>query len=276
MRSGVPRSGGRLRAISDGTFVARPSYFGDDVAPNARPDVFDRDGAAWLPIGCFLTRTSDRLVLVDVGVGRLRRQLPDGMELSGGDLLGVLTAAGTARTDITDVICTHLHSDHVGWLFDGDARRFFPEATIWFGAADAEYFVNGPGEMDEHVREGFLSRANRSFLRPLSRGTEVAPGVITVATPGHTPGHMCVAVDLRGRRCLLLGDAITHPVQLEEPAWHSFGDVDVELAHSTRERLWRALAESGVTGVGAHFPALRPGYVDTADGRRWSTRSPFG
>ena len=41
----------------------------------------------------------------------------------------------------------------------------------------------------------------------MSRDTEVAPGVTTVATPGHTPGHLCVEVDLRERRCLLLGDA---------------------------------------------------------------------
>ncbi|WP_157694694.1 MULTISPECIES: hypothetical protein [unclassified Leifsonia] len=51
------RVGGlRVDAISDGAFVARPSYFGDRVPATARPDVFDRDGAAWLPIGCFLIR----------------------------------------------------------------------------------------------------------------------------------------------------------------------------------------------------------------------------
>lgn len=266
-----------LRAICDGRFLARPSYFGEAVESNRRPDVFDRDGAAWLPIGCYLIRTSDRVVLIDVGLGPQRQQLPDGMELSGGDLLSGLAAARTARTEITDVICTHLHSDHVGWLFDGNARPVFPDATIWFGAADGEHFINGPGEMDPHIRAGFLRRANSSRLRPMSRDTEVAPGVTTVATPGHTPGHLCVAVDLRERRCLLLGDAITHPVQLEEPAWHSFGDINAELAQRTRERLWRALEEPGVIGVGAHFPALRPGYVDTADGRRWSTwsRSPY-
>ena len=76
-----------LRAICDGRFLARPSYFGEAVESNRRPDVFDRDGAAWLPIGCYLIRTSDRVVLIDVGLGPQRQQLPDGMELSGGDLL---------------------------------------------------------------------------------------------------------------------------------------------------------------------------------------------
>ena len=133
-----------MRSAMAGSWPA--SYFGEAVESNWRPDVFDRDGAAWLPIGCYLIRTSDRVVLIDVGLGPQRQQLPDGMELSGGDLLNGLAAAGTARTEITDVICTHLHSDHVGWLFDGNAQPVFPDATIWFGAADGEHFINGPGD----------------------------------------------------------------------------------------------------------------------------------
>ncbi len=56
----------------------------------------------------------------------------------------------------------------------------------------------------------------------------------------------------------LLGDAITCPVQLAEPAWHSFGDVDPELAEHSRRRLWRELSRPFSTGVGAHFRALFP------------------
>ncbi len=39
----------RVDAVADGTFVARPSYFGADVPAGAHPEVFDRDGAAELP-----------------------------------------------------------------------------------------------------------------------------------------------------------------------------------------------------------------------------------
>ena len=54
-----------LSAISDGTFVARPGYFGDDATAEGHGDLFDRRGQAWLPIGCFLVRTGDRCVLVE-------------------------------------------------------------------------------------------------------------------------------------------------------------------------------------------------------------------
>jgi len=255
--------------MSDGTFVARPSYFGAE--PTARPEVFDRDGTARLPIGCFLIRTADQVVLVDAGLGPRRKQMPDGMELHGGRLLTELTARGTARHEITDVVCTHLHSDHVGWLFDGDAQPTFPAARIWFGAADWDYFVDGPGELDVEIEAGFRRPQNSSLLRPLDRETELAPGVTTLMTPGHTPGHLCLMVDFGDRRSLLLGDAITHPVQLAEPTWHSFGDVDANLADRNRQRLWHALEDPLVTGTGAHFPGLRFGGVRVGAGRTWSS-----
>jgi len=58
-----------LSAISDGTFVARPGYFGDRATAEGHGDLFDRRGQAWLPIGCFLVRGGDRCVLVDAGMG---------------------------------------------------------------------------------------------------------------------------------------------------------------------------------------------------------------
>jgi hypothetical protein len=42
-------------------------------------------------------------------------------------------------------------------------------------------------------------------------------------------------------KALLLGDAVTCPVQLDEATWHSIGDVDPGLAIRTRDRLCREL-----------------------------------
>jgi glyoxylase-like metal-dependent hydrolase (beta-lactamase superfamily II) len=257
-----------LHPVSDGTFVARPSYFGEAVTPSARPELFDRHGAAWLPLGCFLVRSGDRLVLVDAGLGPDADDLPHGMRLVGGQLLTGLRALGVAPADVTDIICTHLHTDHVGWLFDLDARPVFPRATVWYGAGDAAHFVHGPGSMREHVRQGF---ADGGRTRPIDRDTTVAPGVTAVLAPGHTPGHLCVVLSSAQDRALLLGDAVTCPVQLDEPSWHSIGDVDPDLADRTRERLWRELEDPRTIGAGSHFPELRFGRVLAGRGRRWST-----
>lgn len=214
-----------LHPVSDGTFIARPKYFGPDVPDDARSDLFDRDHAAWLPIGCFLIHTADRLVLVDAGLGPAMDRLPHGMYLVGGQLPTGLRALGVVPADITDVICSHLHADHVGWLFTRHGRPFFPNATIWYGAGDHAHFVTGTGEMAEHLRHGFTEHTAR--LRPLDTTTTIAPGCTVLPTPGHTPGHLCVVLSSGDERALLLGDAVTCPVQLDEPDWHS-------LATSTR------------------------------------------
>ena len=256
----------QVTALTDGTFIARPGYFGPDAVAHARSDVFDRAGAAWLPIGSFLVRAAGRTILVDAGLGPDLQQLPEDMYLVGGQLLTGLRAAGVDREEITDVVCTHLHADHVGWLFDEDAEPVFPAASIWFGAGDWHHFVDGPGEMAPHIERGLRSSTQ---LRLLDQDTTVARGVDAIMTPGHTPGHLSVALDGGTERFLLLGDAITCPAQLEQPTWHSMGDVDPAVAERTRERLWQDLADGRTTGVGAHFPELRRGRVTSVAQRRW-------
>jgi glyoxylase-like metal-dependent hydrolase (beta-lactamase superfamily II) len=273
-----------ITAISDGTFVARPGYFGEHAVADGHADLFDRHGQAWLPIGCFLVRTRERCVLVDAGMGPART--PDASAdhfLIGGQLPVGLRAAGVEPADITDVVCTHLHMDHVGWLFDPEARPTFPRATIWLGAGDWRHFVERrDGDIEDHIRHGLLDGAAAGGSRAgpdagaarvqlVDRDTSVAPGITALQTPGHTPGHLCVVVSSEGQRALLLGDAITCPVQLDEPAWHSIGDVDPDLADRTRERLWRELEGDDVTGTGAHFPELEFGRLLNGSGRRWWT-----
>ncbi len=259
-----------ITAVSDGSFLARPSYFGTDVAPDAHPEMFSRNGTATLPIGCFLIRGSrdGRVLLVDAGLGPQSKPMPDGMHLAGGRLLTGLAAAGLTPADITDVVCTHLHSDHVGWLFDDRAAAVFPGAALWFGAGDWDHFVIGPGEMAQHIRGGFL--ANSSRLRPIDADTPIAPGIRGVPAPGHTPGHLCVVVKSGENSAWLVGDAITCPVQLTEPTWHSFGDTTPNLAELTRQRLWDQLGRPSTVGTGAHFPHLRFGRVrGDAERRQW-------
>ncbi len=258
-----------LQPISDGTFIARPSYFGDHIGPDAHPELFSRHRTAWLPLGCFLIRTADSVVLIDAGMGPDQDELPHGMRLVGGQLLTGLRALGVTTGDITDVVCTHLHTDHVGWLFALDTAPIFPKATIWFGNGDWHHFVTGPGYLPTHIRDGFRAPTNTPGLRPIDHDTSIAPGVTALPTPGHTPGHMCVVVSSGQERALLLGDAITCPIQLDEPTWHSIGDVDPALADRTRERLWRELEGDRIVGVGAHFPELRFGRVLRGTPRRW-------
>lgn len=108
-------------------------------------------------------------------------------------------------------------------------------------------------------------------MRPVDRDTTIASGITALLAPGHTPGHLCVVLSSGQERALLLGDASTCPLQLDEPAWHSMGDVDPALAARTRERLWRELEDGHAIGTGAHFPELRFGRVLPGNVRQWLT-----
>ncbi|MEU2349553.1 MBL fold metallo-hydrolase [Modestobacter sp. NPDC049651] len=258
-----------VHPVADGTFRASPQYFGEHVTAQGHEDLFDDDGQAYFPIGCFLVRTGDRTVLVDTGLGPAVRDDGPRRLLVGGQLPVGLRAAGVDPADVTDVVCTHLHADHCGGLFDRDGVAVFGDATIWFGAGDWAHFVADPGSsMADRVRHGFLG-ADAGRLRPVEAGTTIAPGIDLLPTPGHTPGHHSVVVSSGRRRALLLGDAVICPVQLDEPEWSALGDVDPELAARTRERLFRELEGEEVVGAGAHFPELRFGRVLAGEARRW-------
>ncbi|WP_406055604.1 MBL fold metallo-hydrolase [Kribbella sp. NBC_00889] len=262
-----------IHPVTDGVFRASPAYFGDHARAEGHEDLFTRHGMAWLPIGCFLVRTKDRTVLVDAGMGPDIADASPRRLLIGGQLPLGLRAVGISPSQVTDVICTHLHSDHCGWLFDLDAAPMFPNAAIWIGAGDWHHFVQDPAHaMREHIRHGLRSAADRGDrLRLVDRDTTLAPGITLTMTPGHTPGHLCVIVSSGTSRALLLGDAIICPVQLDEPTWRSMGDVDPELAQQVRERLFRELEDGNTLGAGAHFPELQFGRVLAGQGRRWLT-----
>ena len=97
----------------------------------------------------------------------------------------------------------------------------------------------------------------------------MAPGITTLAAPGHTPGHMAIVLSSGDERALLLGDAVTCPIQLEEPDWQAISDMDRDLAARTRQRFYDELEGTGVRMVGAHFPDLRMGRVLTGRGKRY-------
>jgi glyoxylase-like metal-dependent hydrolase (beta-lactamase superfamily II) len=277
----------RIWALADGTFRPRPWYFAPDAASSREASRFEPGGdMEVLPIGCFAVEgVPRRTILVDAGLGtgRSRARSNDPSDdavyglLEGGLLPEQLSRAGIDPDAITDVVLTHLHSDHVGWLAD---PSFASNARVWVSRLDLAHFerlLRAPATRadvseDEHriARRGVDAVLERRAAGRVSYGDDgwVAPGVRLLPSPGHTPGHLAVAIGSGERGALLLGDAFTAPVQFAQPSWHSIGDVDVEQADRTRRRLVGELEQAGVVANGCHFPGLAWG---TLDGRgRWA------
>jgi glyoxylase-like metal-dependent hydrolase (beta-lactamase superfamily II) len=217
------------------------------------------DGTIDLSLGGFLVRTGDRLVVIDTGAGRI-----DNDTYHGGEFLESLAGLDVSPDDVTDVVFTHLHFDHVGWATQ-KGTVVFPRATFRCHAADWEHFVAGPNPEAGSVRK-LSPLADR--LEPFSGDAAVAPGITVRHAPGHTPGSAVIVVADGTERALLLGDAVHCPVELIENEWEAIFDVDPALARRTREALAKELEGSNVPVAAAHFPGLRFGRLLGGRGRR--------
>ena len=223
------------------------------------PEQLDAHGDLQLTLGGFLLRTGDRTVLVDAGVGRIRND-----HYAGGGFLDALATHGVAPDDVTDVVFTHLHFDHVGWA-TSRGEVVFPRATYRVHAADWAHFVDAPDADPGAVRK----------LTPLGGRLEtfdaehtVAPGLDARPTPGHTPGSTTYVVSSRGQRALLIGDVAHSVVELAEPDWQATFDVDPAAAQAMRNRLVDEVTDTDDLVAAAHFPGLAFGRVVTFGERR--------
>jgi glyoxylase-like metal-dependent hydrolase (beta-lactamase superfamily II) len=225
-------------------------------------EFINADGSIELSLGGFLIRTGDRVVLVDAGAGRISNDV-----YHGGKLLESLAALGLGPDDVTDVVFTHLHFDHVGWSTQ-QGNVVFPRATFRCHSHDWEHFVTGPNPEAGSVRK-LSPLADR--LETFDGDTAVAPGITVRHAPGHTPGSAVIVVADGTERALLLGDVVHCPVELMENEWEAVVDVDPALASRTREALAKELEGSDVPVAAAHFPGLRFGRLLAGTGRRhWS------
>lgn len=257
--------GYRIDPVVDGVGRLRP----DEALPGVPARGWERhrallDDAGLLPvvIGGFLLRGHGRTVLVDLGYG------PGALgDIPTGRLPGSLRALGVDPADVTAVLLTHLHRDHVGWAASGGAA-VFPHARLCCGAADRAYVLEQ--RRDPSVAERLGPCADR--LEAFEDGAEL-PGITASPAPGHTPGSTVLTVSGGEHRLVLLGDVAHFPVQLLETGWTTPWDVDPALARRTRERVVRAAVDDpSVWLVGTHFPGMRAGRLrDRGSGPRWET-----
>jgi len=224
-----------------------------DWAPHA--SFLADDGLLEMAMGGFLVRSGDRVVLVDTGLGDIQRA-----PYMGGQLLASLAAVGVTPQDVTDVVLTHLHFDHVGWT-TRHGEIVFPQATYRCDQRDWEHFV-GP---DPGATKKLSPLAGR--LEPWDGSGRLLPGIDTMAAPGHTPGSTIIVLSAGDERALLLGDVVHCPVELLDDEWAGIGDVDPELALRTRTALAKELEGTAVPAAAAHFPGLQFGRLLPAHGR---------
>src|SRR5258708_40127231 len=147
------------------------------------------------------------------------------------------------------ILLTAAHFDQLRGISDHDnASLVFPSAELV--ASETEFaFWSAPelvGKLSP-AQKPLVTQANLKLasprLRLIKAGAEVAPGVTTFDTPGHTPGHMSVHISSGREEILLSGDVVVNSaVSFLHPEWPFGIFLDVPHAINSRQAfLERAL-----------------------------------
>ncbi|SHG77034.1 MBL fold metallo-hydrolase [Bradyrhizobium erythrophlei] len=263
-----------VTVVSDGTLAFPAETLWGDRAENARgllTSTFQPPSPVGLQINTILVNTGDKLVLIDAGCG------VDKFQKTTGGLLGNLAAAGYAPGDIDMILLTHAHFDHLWGISDHEnASLLFPSAE--FVASETEVAFWSAPEWANRLPPALkpeVTRANLKLasprLRLIKAGAEVAPGVTTIDTAGHTPGHMSVHLSSGSEELLLTADVVVNStISFLHPEWPF--EFDMDIAQATRARvdfLDRAATDKTLVGS-YHLPF--PGFghvVREGNGYRW-------
>jgi glyoxylase-like metal-dependent hydrolase (beta-lactamase superfamily II) len=219
-------------------------------------DLLTDDGMLEFVFGGFLVRSGARVLLLDAGVGA-----HSAGPVQGGRLLESLAEHGVAPADVTDVVFTHLHFDHIGWA-SRDDKIVFPNATYRCDVRDWAHFFGN----DEHATRTLTPVAER--IEAFDGDTNLAPGVDARLATGHTPGSTIIVLSSGADRAMLIGDVVHCPIELVDDEWSGLSDVDPALALRTRNALARELEGSDVPIAAAHFPGLEFGRLLRGVGKR--------
>lgn len=182
-----------------------------------------------------------------------------------------------AADDVTDVLVTHYHPDHIGMISDMQTPTF-PNATYYFPQAEYDFITSGVTTGIELV-DSIIQLAN-GLLAPISAGdqlelfdgeAELIPGIQTIPAPGHSPGHIAVMINSNGSQMLNMVDAAIHYLTaVQHPEWHFGFDAEPDVAVESRRMILGMAADEQIPVIGYHFPFPGRGVIDRdGDGFRF-------
>jgi len=262
----------RVQAVSDIRMGGSRAYMFPQV-PEERwqpwRHYINERGNLSITIGTFVVRSEGNTILIDTGLGeKPRENFPPRPP----QLMQNLAAAGVRPEDVDLVITTHLHVDHVGWNTvwqDGAWVPTFPRARYLISRADWDYFTRPEQVAALPYMADSVLPVHAAGRLDLVEGEHRVTGELTlIPAPGHTPGHLCVAIVSNGERAVIIGDLAHHPVQLTELEWSVVFDLDPKLAAETRARMVERMEAEGALVMGGHFPFPGFGRLVRLNGRR--------
>ncbi|WP_280453697.1 MBL fold metallo-hydrolase [Nocardia brasiliensis] len=265
----------RITYLPDGVALLEPRAWFPSSEDNLwieHSHLLNPDGYLVASVGALLVEFGQHAMLIDAGLGPLA--LPSAFgTLRGGMLLKSLEAVGKTPRDIDLIALTHLHLDHLGWLWQRAPSRSktpFAHAEILISTTEWTH-------RELAATDGIAAEMLEIFapqVRPINDGEEIFPGVEALATPGHTLGHTACQITSRRRRLIAFGDAMTCPIQITHPHLTTAADDDPDRSITTAHHLIDELSHEDTLGIGIHFGDVQLGRVTrTTEIDRWEAES---
>jgi glyoxylase-like metal-dependent hydrolase (beta-lactamase superfamily II) len=129
------------------------------------------------------------------------------------------------------------------------ARREFEAAQVADSSGDRTY--------EENVLP--IVEAGQAVLVEMDHALD--DEVWLEPTPGHTPGHVAIALKSKGVQAVFSGDLMHWPMQCIYPNWNIYVDADPHQARRTRRAFLEACSDSGRIVVASHFPLPSAGNI---------------
>ncbi len=270
----------KIHALTTGAVSVKQSFLFATGGPRRQLDLLlPGPWSEPLPIHCWAIEHDERLLLVDSGETVAARNIPFArFQVQGKqELPGAFAEAGLSLQDVSQVVLTHHHGDHVDGLVH----------------VRAPVLIN---DVEQRFAMAGRSRATRRLLRqPLPRGfaaeTFTFDGgpfgafarsralsddgrIVAVPTPGHTPGHISViCVDDSGRQVMLAGDATDTLEQLHALRADAVGP-DPKVHVATLETIVAHCAQHPTIYLPSHDPQSAARLADATTVSSGARRSP--
>lgn len=253
--------GARTVPIAD-NFVVNASK---DDAIKAAAAAYMPDGKITIPFSPMIVNTGSKLVAIDTGNGLGANAATKGAV---GQTRLNMEAAGIDPKKIDIVVISHFHGDHIGGLKNADGSPAFPNAEIKVPAAEWAFWKDDANAEKANPFNKALFPAVKKIIdglkfTPFEADKEVAPGITSVATPGHTPGHTSFVVASGPKKIFVQSDVTNIPdLFVRHADWQAAFDNDPNLTIATRRKVYDMAAAEKLTIVGYHWPYPCIGHVE--------------
>ena len=227
-----------------------------------------------ITIQLWIVHAGSNVIIIDTGVGNSKPRGPARMNMLNTLVMPWLQAAGAGPDDVTHVVQTHLHMDHVGWntiKVDGRWTPTFPKARYLIPRADFIHFreecANGGNPIiDQSFDDSIMPIVDAGLVDLVENEPEVADCLVPEPAPGHCPGQTLYHLHSGGQEAIFCGDVMHSPLQIVKPELNSTYCSDPELARVTRAHLLAGAADREAMIFPSHFGAPHCGYVRRQNG----------